>query len=105
MEIYVGKDQGRWPRGTRVRKVNTKPGDAHQDGALGTIVGALGPVTGWQRAELIIELAKQGIDGDVEYFYWVEWDDIPGIPVGIADNRIEPVEEDYGKNRGFEEVT
>ena len=91
MEIYVGKDQGRWPRGTRVKKVNTEPGDAHQDGALGTIVGALGPATASQRAEVIIELAKQGIDGDVEYFYWVEWDDMPGIPVGITDNRIEPV--------------
>jgi len=93
VEIYVGKDQGRWPRGTRIRKVNTEPGDTHQDGALGTIVGALGPTTASQRAELIIELTKQGIDGDVEYFYWVEWDDIPGIPVGIADTRIEPIEE------------
>jgi len=93
VEIYVGKDQGRWPKGTRVSKVNTEPGDTHQDGALGTIVGALGPVTGWQRAELIIILAKKGVDGDVEYFYWVEWDDRPGIPVGIADYRIEPIEE------------
>ena len=91
MEIYVGKDEGRWPKGTRVRKVNAKPGDTHQDGALGTIVGALGPLTAGQRAELIIELANKGVNGDIECFYWIEWDDLPGIPVGIADCRIEPV--------------
>lgn len=91
MEIYVGQDKGRWPRGTRVRKINTKVGDTHQDGALGTIVGALGPTSPSQRAELIIELAKEGVNGDMEYFYFVEWDDIPGIPVGIADCRIEPI--------------
>lgn len=93
MEVLVGEDEGRWPKGTRVRKVNTTAGDAHQDGALGTIVGALGPASPSQRAEFIIELAKKGINGDVEYFYWVEWDDMPGIPVGIADCRIEPIEE------------
>ncbi|GAI90302.1 unnamed protein product, partial [marine sediment metagenome] len=60
------------PKGTRIRKVNTKAGDAHQDGALGTIVGALGPASPSQRAELIIELAKKGMNGDIEYFYWFE---------------------------------
>ena len=48
MKILIGQDEGRWPRGTRVRKVGTKPGDSHQDGALGTIVGALGPITASQ---------------------------------------------------------
>ena len=93
MRIYIGKDKGRWDKGTRIRKVGTKPSDTHQDGALGTIVGALGPTTASQRAEIIIDLAKQGINGDIEYIYWVEWDDIPGIPVAITDNRIEPVED------------
>jgi len=86
MRIYIGKDKGRWDKGTRIRKVGTKPSDTHQDGALGTIVGALGPTTASQRAEIIIDLA-------IEYIYWVEWDDIPGIPVAITDNRIEPVED------------
>ncbi|MBA7632314.1 hypothetical protein ES703_39857 [subsurface metagenome] len=94
MEVLVGKDEGRWPKGTRIRKVNTKAGDAHKDGALGTIVGALGPASPSQRAELIIKLAKEGLNGDIEYFYWVEWDDMPGIPVGIADFRIEPIEKE-----------
>lgn len=92
MGIYIGKDKGRWPKGTRVRKRRGKPGDTHQDGALGTIAGALGPLSVTQRAEAIIKLAKNGIDGDVEYMYWVEWDDIPGIPVAITDNRIEPID-------------
>ena len=93
MEIYVGQDKGRWPKGTRVKKVNTKPGDTHQDGAVGTIVGAWGPLPAGQRAELIIELAQKGMDGDIEYIYWVEWDDTPGIPVAITDNRVEPIEQ------------
>lgn len=93
MKVLIGRDEGRWPRGTRVKKVRSKPGDTHSDGALGTIVGALGPTTASQRAEIIIDLAKQGINGDIEYIYWVEWDDIPGTPVAITDNRVEPVEE------------
>ena len=93
MGIYIGKDKGRWAKGTRIRKVGTKPGDSHQDGALGTIVGALGPTTASQRAAAIIHLDKYGVNGDVEYIYWVEWDDTPGIPVAITDNRIEPVED------------
>jgi len=91
MEIFIGKDEGRWPKGTRVKKSMSRPGDTHRDGVLGTIVGALGPSTATQRAEIIIALDKEGIDGDVEYIYWVEWDDTPGIPVAIADNRLEPV--------------
>jgi len=89
MEIYVGKDEGRWPKGSRVRKVKSKPGDAHKDGALGTTVGAWGPISAGDRAEHIIDLAKKGIDGDIECIYWVEWDDLPGIPVAIADLRLE----------------
>ncbi len=89
MEIYVGKDKGEWPKGTRVRKVRSEPRDTHQDGALGTIVGAWGPLPAIDRAELIPELAKKGITEDVVCLYWVEWDDIPGVPVAIADYRLE----------------
>ena len=94
MEVVVGKDKGRWPKGTRVRKVQSLPGDTHRDGALGTIVGALGPLSGSERAELIIELAKRGMNEDIECIYWVEWDGMPGIPVAIADFRIEPAGKD-----------
>ena len=91
MEIVVGQDEGRWPRGTRVQKINSRPGDTHQDGAEGAIVGAFGPITASLRAELIIGLAKKGTDGDIKYIYWVMWDDTPGIPAAITDNRIEPI--------------
>lgn len=92
MKILVGNEEGRWPKDTRIRKINSEPGDYHRAGALGTIVGALGPLNTSQRAELIIEMAKKGKDGDIEYIYWVEWDDVPGIPTAITDNRIESVE-------------
>ena len=88
MEIIVGGDEGRWPRGTRVKKIMSQPGDSHQDGASGTIVGALGPISASQRAELIMG----GMSEDVECIYWVEWDDLPGIPVAIADFRVEPIQ-------------
>ncbi len=91
MEIYIGQDKGRWPKGTRVKKISSEPGDTHHDDALGTIVGAWGPLTASQRAELIIKLAKKDATEDIECIYWVVWDDIPGIPVAIADYRIEPI--------------
>jgi len=91
--IIVGRDEGLWPKGTRVKKIRSKLDDTHQDGAPGTIVGALdlysGNVTLY--AELIVKLAGKGIKEGGEYIYWVEWDDIPGIPVAIADYRIEPI--------------
>ncbi|KKN87003.1 hypothetical protein LCGC14_0262720 [marine sediment metagenome] len=93
MKIIVGGDEGEWPKGTRVRKVLSEPGDTHQDGALATIVGAWGPLPATERAELILELAKKGITQDVVCLYWVEWDDIPGVPVAIADYRLERLEE------------
>ena len=92
VEVYVGTDEGRWPKGTRVKKVRSDPGDTHQDGALGTIVGAWGPLSASQRAEIIIDLANKVPEPDIECLYWVEWDDIPGIPVAIADYRIEPID-------------
>jgi len=91
--VLVGKDEGRWPKGTRVKKTRSEPDDTHQDGASGTIVGALGLGEGGPvvNAELIVKLAGQGIKEGGEYMYWVEWDDIPGIPVAIMDFRIEPI--------------
>ena len=61
--------------GTLVEKVNSKPGDTHQDGARATIVGSLGPAD---------HLTSK-------YGYFVVWDDIPGVPVFIAGKRIGPV--------------
>jgi len=93
MKIIVGQDEGEWPRGTRVRKVLSEPSDGHQDGAPGTIVGAWGPLPATMRAEIIPELAKKGITKDIVCLYWVEWDDMPGLPVAISDYRLERTEE------------
>lgn len=89
MKVIVGGDEGEWPKGTKARKINSEPGDAHQDGALCTIVGAMGPVPDEHRAELILDLQKRGITEEILFFYFVEWDDTPGLPVGITENRLE----------------
>ena len=65
--------------GTLVEKVNSKPGDTHQDGARATIVGSLGPHK-WSAPH-----------PTSKYGYFVVWDDIPGVPVFIAGERIRPV--------------
>ena len=83
-EILVGLAEGKLPNGTRVRKVNSRPGDTHQDGAPATIVGALGPAG----EEIKAELKQRGLR-EVEWVYWVIWDDLPGVPVAITDTRVE----------------
>lgn len=100
MGIIVGGDQGEWPKGTRIEKVNSEPGDTHKDGAEGTIVGALGPAPLDLRAEM---LAKGEIKQDAIFIYWVVWDDLPGIPVAVVDYRIKP-KESADKNTEVREV-
>jgi len=87
-KIIVGGDEGEWHKGTRVEKTNSEPGDTHRDGAMGTIVGALGPAQPALRAAI---LAGGKVKRDVVFIYWVEWDDLPGMPVAIVDYRIKPV--------------
>lgn len=89
-KIIVGGDEGEWHKGTRVEKTNSEPGDTHQDGAMGTIVGALGPAQPALRAAI---LAGGKMKQDVVFIYWVEWDDLPGMPVAIVDYRIKPLPE------------
>ena len=55
------------PRGTLVEKIDSAPGDSHQDGARARVLSAFG-------------------DG-----YFVEWEDVPGVPVFILAARIRPV--------------
>ena len=62
--------------GTRVQKVNSEPGDGHQDGACGTVIGSVeaGQVPGFSD----------------RYVYFVAWEDAPGagVPVGIREGRL-----------------
>ncbi len=82
-EVLIGLAEGAIPNGARVVKVNSKPDDAHQDGALGTVVGALGPAN----EEVKAQLRGWGFP-PIEWIYWVRWDDLPEIPVAISDHRI-----------------
>lgn len=69
---------GAWSNGARVVKCQSAPGDAHQDGAPATVLGSMGPVA---------------VGGHPPaYAYFVEWDDYPGLPVGIAGWRLRRVE-------------
>jgi len=72
---------GAIPNGAVVEKVNTKQGDTHPDGARATVVVSFGPVD---------ELPGR-------YFYFVEWEDLPGLPVGIGGDRIGIPERQNGK--------
>jgi len=79
---FNGQQEGALPNGARVSKTNSEPGDGHQDGARGTILGS---VADPDNADP--EIAKQ-------IGYFVEWDDRPGLPVAIASHRISPIVEE-----------
>ena len=68
--------EGALINGARIEKTNSAPRDGHQDGALGIILGSLGPVE------------IPGFTG--RYIYWVVWDAGPaaGLPVAIREGRI-----------------
>lgn len=90
--MIEGEVEGAMPNGTRVRKSFMEPGDTHPVGACGTVLSSMGPVT----AELMMELPPP-IDGALpwtvgEFFYFVEWDDLPDIPVGVRGRKLEAVE-------------
>lgn len=64
---------------TRIEKINSDHTDIHVDGAPGSVKFVLG------RMPLAAE-EYAGVWG-----YIVEWDDLPGIDVGIAGTRIRPL--------------
>lgn len=75
---YAGmfsRDQaaGAIPNGTRISKVLSEIGDAHEIGELGTVLGSM-------------PMAGLGFDGD--FFYWIEWDNMPKVVVGVTDKKI-----------------
>lgn len=75
--IIVGKEEGEWPNGTIIKKRNSEPGDGHQDGDQGVVVGALS--------------IPEKLKFPDKWFYWVKWDDMPDVPVGVREHRIKPV--------------
>lgn len=79
--------------GTKIVKCCSAPGDGHQDGAKGKIVKIV-PIPEDKRAAFLTGLKENMKAAPVpegyspEALYFVEWDDVPGLPVGIADYRI-----------------
>jgi hypothetical protein len=67
---------GALPNGTRIEKTNSEPGDGHQDGATGTVIGSLA--------------APKDFPLPDRFAYFVAWDEDPGagLPVGIREGRI-----------------
>lgn len=63
---------GALPNAIRVRKVNSEPGDAREDGKLGTILGSIG-------------------HPDVGLGYFVERDNRPKRAVFVIAKKVEPV--------------
>jgi hypothetical protein len=66
-------------KGTLVEKINSVPGnDGHGDGALATVVGVFP--------------APDDFVKEHGYGYFVEWQDLPGVPVFISGTRIRAVD-------------
>lgn len=61
-----------------MEKTLSEDGDTHGDGARAKVVGSIGP------------LNDPGLPAP--YAYFVEWLDLPGVPVGIGGHRIRVVE-------------
>jgi len=76
--VIEGEAEGAIPNGARVRKCNSEPGDSFSDGAMGTVLSSIA---------VLPELAHLAPGSD--YAYFVEWDEIPGVPVGVLSRRIE----------------
>lgn len=77
-----------YPRGTKVRKINSVPGeDSHEDGAMATVVN---PPSGFPTdTHYLGPLNRPGDKLHGVYGYFVEWDDTPSIEVFISSNRVE----------------
>jgi len=67
------QDNGAIPNGTRIKKVNSEPGDANRDGARGTVLGSL-------RAPDVMGGLR---------FYFIEWDAKPRVAIGCMATKVE----------------
>lgn len=73
---------GAWPRGTRVRKRGSLPGDFHLNGALGAVFGSVA-------AAADVRKDIQGRLGrDVAYIYFILFDDM-SFPIIVPDDKLE----------------
>jgi hypothetical protein len=85
--------KGAIPNGSRIVKTASEKGDSTPYGALGTVLGSLGPFPPEAAAEAKAELVAKGLEpNDVVYAYFVEWDALPRTAVGIMDWKIRRAE-------------
>jgi hypothetical protein len=73
---------GAMPNNTLIEKCNSEPNDSHPDGALGRVLGSIGP----------FELPAI----PDRYGYWVEWADDLGFPVFVRETRLRKLEDGNG---------
>jgi len=81
MGYIPGEAKGAIPNGTKIVKTKFGLGDTHKVGDKGTVISSVGP-------------AK--LAGEIIYFYFVEWEDMPGLRVGIASTKIAAWTKDLG---------
>jgi hypothetical protein len=74
---------GAIPNGTKVRKVKSEPKDGHPDGALAVVIGSWGLLP-WEKP-----LEIKGYT--IRFFYFVEFEDMPQVGVGISEHRIQAI--------------
>lgn len=86
MPILGPFGEGEIPNGTRVKKVNSEPGDTFPDGTLGTILGAMA-----NPGLTPDDFPDRPFLGTIKWIYCVSWDPLPGVPIWIADYRIKPI--------------
>jgi len=71
--LYVTNQAvGAFPNGSRVRKVTSDPGDTHKIGDQARVIGSVGPAP----------------EFGGEYGYYVNWDDMPDVPVFIRGRKL-----------------
>lgn len=68
--------EGALPNGTRVVKIKAEEGDGHAVGERATVIGSV------SHPEIM--------NGIIAYF--VSWDDMPNVPVGVVDWKIAALE-------------
>lgn len=84
-----GEAEGAIPNGREIAKVRSEPGDANPVGMRGRVLASidlatLPPAT---LAHLAMETGRE-----VERFaYFVEWESLPGVPVGVMGSKIAEV--------------
>jgi hypothetical protein len=71
-----GQAPGAIPNGARIAKRNSEQGDSQPDGALGRVLGSLKTPTEIKATTGVV------------YFYFVEWDALPGAAVGVMSTKI-----------------